>query len=516
MHRMNRLAFGLFLGAMGCVRGPETTQFSLPPHYTGTRFTSAVPEAEAAFGSWMVVGDIDGDAFPDVAISAPHETASLNPDAGAVYIFRGPSFIASEGTRITLPVSEGGPSLNDEFGTNRTGVAIGQIDGQGGEELVIGSANRDLFLGANVAYNDLGAVYVFQWDETTSTLVHAATLYPPHDDLANIPGGAGQHFGISVAVADVNNDSFGDIIVGADSSKRAYVYFGASDLTQISQTLSDTVTLLPPTATLEQPTLFGRSVASGNLDADGFAEVIVGEEQWWSKSEGAAIGRVTVFDGASLIPGSTIPSPLCGSTCYQVLQPPKPIPNAHYGEHLSVQDFSGDGVQDLSVFSELSLCHPGTASATNYLYQSSGTQQQWFGQIPDRALCGPDPGAYRFGRNTEVINWDDDGIPDLVVNEVIWDSPDGCGPESPCVEAGRVHIFLDPLSDGPSSPCTTFYSPEFLCYCSSNPTEGANFGAGLRVADLNLDGKDEILVGARHQPVNGLVHAGEVFLFGKP
>jgi hypothetical protein len=101
-------------------------------------------------------------------------------------------------------------------------------------------------------------------------------------------------FGNSVSCAgDVNGDGYSDVIVGAyqysSSTGRVYIYFGAA---LINNTADVTMT---GEATLDR---FGESVSSaGDVNGDGYSDVIVGAEGYSSSFTGRAY---IYFGGASM------------------------------------------------------------------------------------------------------------------------------------------------------------------------------------------------------------------------
>ncbi len=100
---------------------------------------------------------------------------------------------------------------------------------------------------------------------------------------------ANSSFGHSVSTAgDVNGDGYADVIVGAFGYKRAYIYFGglsmnnAADVTMQEEWPSSNV-------------VFGFSVSSaGDVNGDGYSDVIVGDKGYSSDK-----GRAYIYFGGS-------------------------------------------------------------------------------------------------------------------------------------------------------------------------------------------------------------------------
>src|SRR6185295_7618014 len=153
--------------------------------------------------------------------------------------------------------------------SNQVAASLGVIASSAGD--VNGDGFDDVMLGVypfDNGQSDEGEVFLYYGSPT------GPSLTPSWSAEGNQ---AGAFFGYSVASAgDVNHDGFGDIVIGAVSydngqmnEGRAFAYYGS--LTGLPATPNWTVESNQVSAQL------GFSVASaGDVDADGFGDVIVG------------------------------------------------------------------------------------------------------------------------------------------------------------------------------------------------------------------------------------------------
>jgi hypothetical protein len=163
-----------------------------------------------------------------------------------------------------------GESANDQFGWIARN--IGDVDKDGVADFVTSAPTRQS--GGGPA----GRVYVY------STKTRAL--------LWQVDGEAGDRLGIGIeAAGDVNRDGVPDVVAAAPGRGRAYVYNGRD-----GRVLH---TFIGRAANVE---IFGRHVAGGDVNGDGYSDVIIG-------APGAAPaadepGRVVIYsgkDGAVLI-----------------------------------------------------------------------------------------------------------------------------------------------------------------------------------------------------------------------
>jgi hypothetical protein len=213
-------------------------------------------------------GDVDGDGFDDI-IAGATDGIGNGDEPGAAIVYSG-----RDGSVLHRFVGE---SDGDAFGTSVAGA--GDVDRDGFDDVIVGARYDDhtaIFSGAVKVYS--GAT--------------GAELHAFYGD------GEGDRLGYSVAGAgDVNGDGFADIVAGAvfDNnngfwSGSAYVFSGRNGA------------LLRRFDGDSSFDLLGSSVGSaGDVDGDGFDDIIAGAPDSEAGGAGAGLARVySVRTGAAL------------------------------------------------------------------------------------------------------------------------------------------------------------------------------------------------------------------------
>ena len=278
------------------------------------------------------------------------------------------------------------------------------------------------------------------------------------------PNQTGALMGFSVATAgDVNGDGFSDVIVGAwgyDNGQtdegRALVYHGSPTGLSLASNWTAESNLAGA--------LFGWSVATaGDVNADGFADVIVGA---WSYDGGETDeGRAFVYHGSpsglSLTPEWTAESDQT---------------NAQFGTRVATAgDVNGDGFADVIVgapFFDNDLSYEGRAFVYHGSVSGLSISPNWTAE-------GNQTGV-QFG-NTLATAGDvnGDGFADVIVGAVVYSNGEG--------NEGRAFVFHGGASGLNSAPDWTAESDQ----------ASANFGISVATAgDVNGDGFSDVMVGA--------------------
>lgn len=225
---------------------------------------------------------------------------------------------------------------NDKFGTSVS--YLGDLDGDGIPDLVVGKPNDDLTAGT-----DNGAAYVL-------FLRANGTVKQFRRITQNISGFSetladGSHFGSAVAgIGDLNGDGIEDIVVGAPTPTGVgsiYVLIMNSDGTVFSsQRIGNGVGGL--STTLNANDRFGQSVANlGDIDSDGVTDIAVG-----MPGPGNTQGEVLILlmnSNGTVKAEQKIANAVGGF-------PPLLQVGDEFGTSVAgIGDLNGDGVEDLAV-----------------------------------------------------------------------------------------------------------------------------------------------------------------------
>ncbi|MCH9695201.1 MAG: thrombospondin type 3 repeat-containing protein [Gammaproteobacteria bacterium] len=304
------------------------------------------------FGRTIAVGDWDDNGYPDIAI-ASGDAVAIHFNNGQILQLRDQTLtLSSTGTVVALRLlsgdldddgvddlivntlddgnvtwldmylsSNGGldvaPQVVALSGVNYGAMTLGDVDGDGLTDLLMGAASSDFVSGYLGASNDWSA---------TSGLLESFTISAP----------LGQdNFGFSIASGlDVSGDDVDDLVVGsARSGGFVNLYSSESDYWTNNGAPPQQIISGAPSGTGDAfGDQLGASLVLGHLDTDDFADLVVGGNRAGATDE----GQIRILHGSAA--GFVDEQIEVGTSAYDLLGHYVVIPG----------DIDGNGIDDVA------------------------------------------------------------------------------------------------------------------------------------------------------------------------
>ncbi len=240
-----------------------------------------------------------------------------------------PSLYPGSGRFIGEPLGCMGDSVVAIWGTDATPLPLqtlsapADIDGDGLSDLILGDE------AANLRGFATGAVFLLQGSSALTTT---------SDKMVRIRGDSYDGIGADVAtIPDLDGDGIDELAFGApyEDNGAVYLFSGRTNWEHMSVADADFVAY-GLTATDE----FGSAIGSGDLDGDGYTDLIIGAPG--ASTEMSSVGTVSIFRDISKFGGSA-------TSDQAVLSIDGSEVRDFLGSSIvSGFDFNGDGLQDLA------------------------------------------------------------------------------------------------------------------------------------------------------------------------
>ncbi|WP_061219181.1 Ig-like domain-containing protein [Leptospira weilii] len=401
--------------------------------------------------------DVNGDGYIDMAVSGS------SGGLGLVYIFHS-SGTAGITTTLVSSASRyiAGGITSENFGKS---ISLGDINGDGYADLVVGAPNYSA-AGAN-----RGAVYVFHSSGTAAGITTSVSGFA---STMIIGAANGDLLGSSISTGDINGDGYADLIAGAPmatpnatplSKGRVYIFHSTGDN---GVTAVDTTTASSNLLGATFGNNLGNALAAGNINGDNYDDVVISAYGYNSGR-----GQVLIYHGSSTgVAG--ISSTISNNTG---------AANHWFGFAVATGDVNGDGYMDVIVSGIFMAASFGQVSVHTSSATSTGIANTT--DISGAALIIQGPSSTNpLGMSVIAKDLDTDGRADIIVSSANFGN-------------GQAHIFMTPTSGAIGGFINTGSATKTLTGITNFGICGANAinaTSSISAGDVNGDGYIDLFI----------------------
>ena len=353
-------------------------------------------------------------------------------------------------------------------------------------------------------FTALAALVLAQTD--TAAQSNQVVFKIAQDSDVTIAGEAGDQFGSSVSVADIDGDGQADIIVGAPFSDlnsnvrsgAAFGFFGSIDSTVTDSSQADIKFKGD-----DFRAGIGSAVLIQDIDENGDADVIVSSEKMEVDANRQGSGLIFVALGPVSPTGQNVVD-IKERANFRILGSGR---NFNSGKGMAAGDLNNDGSVDIAIGSPAG--HELRRGGVEILFGPFDGSEIDLRDEADKVLLGSvaPTGTRRgdgAGASVAIGDLNSDGIDDLVVNARSADVGD-------FENAGETYVVFGPVENLEGE----------LKLLADVTLQGDSFKdsdaeSSVAVGDLDGDGANELVVGSMSSDAGGNRGAGKVFILKGP
>jgi len=329
-------------------------------------------QAGSSFGySIAGAGDVNGDGYSDVIVGAP-DYDHIESSEGRVYVYHGSPTGLSTTPSWTIEGAQSGA------GFGRVVAGAGDVNGDGYSDIIIGAPRY------KHAWEAEGSAYVYHGSCSGLSVMAEWTIEGENT--------RDQIGGLISAAGDVNGDGYGDVVVCVDQDDMMFVYYGSESGLSATPDWSRECS--------HEYESFRTVVTAGDVNGDGYSDVLVGK----TGGKGGAYVFHGSSSGLSSVPDRMIESDQTSS---------------YFGAYVaSAGDVNGDGYADIIVGAPF-YAHDEINEGRAYIYYGSASglhnTPAWSGE-------GNQSGAWFGGVVAGTGDVNGDGYADVVVGAEYYDT----------------------------------------------------------------------------------------------
>ena len=398
-----------------------------------------------------------------------------------------------------FPSSWIGAEGQDLFGSSSISA---DFDGDGEADLAVGSPGEGV--GSRSEAGLVNVIYGLPRLNVNTGIYQGNDSWPGYAE-------AGDEFGAALAAGDFDNDGFDDLVVGVpgesigsrNNAGLVMVTYGSSNGLENPENIYQNT---PGVKGGSEPgDLFGSSLATGDINGDGYDDLVVGVP-------GEGIGSRDDAGAINILYGSASGITADNDQFFSQNSPGirgGSEPGDLFGYAVDVFDIDADGYDDVIIGvpgegigsrNNAGLVHILYGSASGASGDNDGLFHQNSSGWPGASETGD-----RFGYAVDAADIDGDGIGDLIIG--IPDEDIGSISNS-----GLIQIRFNPDEHSDTTPSVQSLH-QGSTGVEGNLEAGDRFGAFVLAADVTGDGTDDVIVGIPNESIGSDNNAGAVSLF---